>query len=74
MVIGLLGFWLIGMPVSVYLGFNTPLRAAGLWWGFVAGLASVAGFLLLRIRHRFSKDLHRINVDEHHLPALDSAS
>ena len=73
MIIGLLGFWLIGMPVSVYLGFNTSLRAAGLWWGFVAGLAAVAGFLLMRIRHRFSRDLQRIAVDEHHLPALEAA-
>ena len=64
MIIGLLGFWLIGMPVSIYLGFNTSLRAAGLWWGFVAGLAAVAVFLLLRIRHRFSQDLERIAVDE----------
>ena len=73
MIIGLLGFWLIGMPVSIYLGLFTSLRAAGLWWGFVAGLAAVAVFLLLRIRHRFSRELLRITVDEHHLPALDTA-
>lgn len=73
MVIGLLGFWLIGMPVSVYLGLFTSLRARGLWWGFVAGLAAVAVFLLLRIRHRFARELGRITVDEQHLPALDIA-
>jgi multidrug resistance protein, MATE family len=73
MVIGLLGFWLIGMPVSIYLGLYTPMRASGLWWGFVFGLASVAGFLLLRIRHRFKQDLRRLTVDDQHLPALDMA-
>ncbi len=73
MVIGLLGFWLIGMPVSIYLGLNTTLRAAGLWWGLVFGLAAVAGFLLLRIRHRFKRDLHRLHVDEQHLPAFGVA-
>lgn len=73
MVIGLLGFWLVGMPVSVYLGLHTPMRAAGLWWGFVFGLAAVAGFLLLRIRHRFAGDLRRLRIDEQHLPALDIA-
>jgi MATE family multidrug resistance protein len=73
MIIGLLGFWLIGMPVSVYLGLHTPLRAAGLWWGFVFGLAAVAAFLLLRIRHRFKRELLRLHVDDHHLPALDIA-
>lgn len=73
MVIGLLGFWLLGMPVSIYLGLHTPLRAAGLWWGFVIGLAAVAGFLLLRIRHRFSRELRRLAVDEPHLPAIQIA-
>jgi multidrug resistance protein, MATE family len=73
MVIGLLGFWLIGMPVSLYLGFETALRAEGLWWGFVAGLAAVAVFLLLRIRHRFKSELRRLHVEEHHLPAMDIA-
>ncbi len=73
MVITLLGFWFIGMPVSIYLGFRTPLRAAGLWWGIVIGLAAVAGFLLLRIRHRFSRELRRLDVDEPHLPALELA-
>jgi Na+-driven multidrug efflux pump len=73
MVIGLLGFWLIGMPVSVYLGLHTPMRATGLWWGFVFGLAAVAGFLLLRIRHRFAGDLRRLRIEEQHLPALEIA-
>jgi multidrug resistance protein, MATE family len=73
MVIGLLGFWLLGMPVSVYLGLYTPLRASGLWWGFVVGLAAVAFFLLLRIRHRFAQDLLRIHIDEPRLPAIELA-
>jgi MATE family multidrug resistance protein len=73
MVIGLLGFWMIGMPVSIYLGLRTPLRAEGLWWGFVFGLAAVAGFLLLRIRYRFSRDLRRLTIEEQHLPAFDIA-
>lgn len=72
LIIGILGFWLLGMPVSIYLGLYTPLGAVGLWWGFVVGLAAVAFFLLLRIRHRFANELSRIVVDEHHLPALDS--
>ena len=73
MVIGLLGFWLVGMPVSIYLGLYTPMRAVGLWVGFVFGLAAVAGFLLLRIRHRFSRELRRLAIEEQHLPALEVA-
>ena len=73
MVIALLGFWLIGMPVSVYLGLYTPMGARGLWWGFVFGLAAVAAALLLRIRYRFARDLRRLTIEEQHLPAFDVA-
>lgn len=65
MIAGLAGFWLIGFPISVYLGLFTEAGAAGLWWGFVAGLASVACLLLFRIRSRFRRDLSRIIVDDH---------
>jgi Na+-driven multidrug efflux pump len=51
------------MPISVYFGLFTPLGAAGLWWGFVAGLGAVAVFLLVRIKTRFSRDLVRIILD-----------
>ena len=45
-VIAVLGFWLLGFPVSLWLGFRTPLGPAGLWWGLVVGLAAVAVLLL----------------------------
>ena len=41
-VIAVLGFWLLGFPVSLWLGFRTSLAAAGLWWGLVVGLVAVA--------------------------------
>ena len=62
----LAGYWLIGLPVSVWLGFHTPLRATGLWWGFVASLGSVALFLAWRVRRLFGRDLRRVVVDEEH--------
>lgn len=58
------GYWLVGLPVSIYLGFHTPLRAAGLWWGFVASLGTVALFLAWRVRRLFARDLRRVLVDE----------
>lgn len=64
-IVNLLGFWVIGVPVSMYLGFRTELGAAGLWWGLVAGLVAVACFLLLRVRSRLSRTLHRILIDDH---------
>lgn len=59
LIVNLFGFWLLGVPVSVYLGFFTTAHAAGLWWGFVVGLGVVAVFLLLRIRVRMRGELTR---------------
>jgi MATE family multidrug resistance protein len=59
----LTGYWVIGVPVSVWLGFRTPLGPVGLWWGFVAGLGSVALFLLWRVRVLFRAGVSRVHVD-----------
>jgi MATE family multidrug resistance protein len=64
LVVNVLGFWLIGMPVSLWLGFRTELGARGLWWGLVAGLAAVALFLLARTRTRLARPLARVLVDD----------
>jgi MATE family multidrug resistance protein len=64
MVLNLLGFWCLGMPVSVWLGFRTPAGAVGLWWGLVVGLAAVGFLLLLRIRARMGTELKRIVIDD----------
>jgi len=58
-----LGFWLVGMPVSLWLGFKAGLGVVGLWWGFVAGLAVVAAFLVLRVRELLSRPVARISVE-----------
>jgi MATE family multidrug resistance protein len=63
MVVNLLGFWLIGIPVSYGVGFGLGLGAPGLWWGLVAGLGAVAALLLLRIAHRLSRPVARVRVD-----------
>jgi MATE family multidrug resistance protein len=48
LIIALLGYWAIGAPVGVALGFATPLGPIGIWIGLAAGLAVVAVLLLLR--------------------------
>jgi MATE family, multidrug efflux pump len=60
----LVGYWLIGLPVSLYLGFRTAAGPTGLWWGFVAGLSSVALFLSLRVAALFRGELRRLQVDD----------
>jgi multidrug resistance protein, MATE family len=69
MIINVLGFWLLGMPVSIYLGFKAGLGPKGLWWGFVAGLGAVALLLLVRIRERLRKTFARVVIDRDQLPA-----
>lgn len=71
MIINVLGFWLLGVPVSWYLGIHTSMGPRGLWWGFVAGLAAVAVLLLLRVRYRLREHIGRTVVDERLVPVLD---
>ncbi len=63
MLIGLVGFWLVGLPISLWLAFPMGLGPQGLWWGLVAGLAAVASLLVLRVRHRLSRDVARVLID-----------
>ncbi|HEX5634931.1 MAG TPA: MATE family efflux transporter, partial [Gemmatimonadales bacterium] len=63
LVANLMGFWLVGLPVSLLLGFRAGLGVQGLWWGFVAGLAAVAFFLLLRVRRVLTQPVERVVLD-----------
>jgi MATE family multidrug resistance protein len=62
MMANMLGFWLVGTPVSLWLGFGLNRGVVGLWWGFVAGLAAVALFLVLRMRVRLAGPIARLHV------------
>lgn len=64
MLLNLLGFWCLGMPVGIWLGFGKARGPAGLWWGLVLGLASVAILLLLRVRARMARALPRVVIDD----------
>ena len=63
MIANVLGFWLVGIPVSLWLGFSAHLGVVGLWLGFVAGLIAVAAFLVVRVRAKLSGALTRVNVE-----------
>ena len=43
-------YWLIGLPVGLYLGFSRHLGARGLWLGLSAALILAGGILLTRWR------------------------
>lgn len=60
MLINLVGFLVIGLGMSTFLAYRTPLGAVGLWWGLVLGLAAVAVILLLRVRVLLGRPLVRV--------------
>ncbi|MDI9257245.1 MATE family efflux transporter [Flavobacterium sedimenticola] len=61
MYITFVAYWLIGFPVSIYLGLQTDLKAVGVWIGLLAGLTAAALFLYLRF-HYLTKKLIRQNL------------
>jgi len=58
------GYWLFGLPLSLLLGFRTPLGAVGLWWGLAAALGLVAVILAVRTWRVLHAQLERVQVEE----------
>ncbi len=62
-IVNVLGFWILGIPVGLFLGFRRDMGAAGLWWGLVVGLGVVALILVLRVGSRLAGELARVDPD-----------
>lgn len=56
MYITFVAYWVIGFPISFYLGKYTDLKAVGVWIGLLAGLTAAALFLYIRFA-RLTKKL-----------------
>lgn len=52
-----LGYWAIGLPLSIALGFWTPLQGIGIWIGLAVALAIVSALMLWRWWRRESLGL-----------------
>jgi MATE family multidrug resistance protein len=63
MLANLVGYWVLGFPVSLWLGFKVGLGPRGLWWGFVVGLGAVGIFLLSRVRAKLAHIPEPIAID-----------
>ena len=57
MLIAALGYWGIGFAGGWALAFPLGIGPAGLWWGFVIGLASVATLLVARLIERGRREV-----------------
>lgn len=64
MIANAIGFWMIGLPLSVYLGFHTHAGPRGLWWGLVAGLGAVALMLVARVWFLLRRELRSVIIDD----------
>ena len=62
MLINIVGFWAIGLPVSMVLGIRLGMGPSGLWWGLTTGLVIVAIALLIRVRHRMGSVVGRVHI------------
>lgn len=60
LVANIVGFWFIGGPVALYLGFTRAMGVVGLWWGLCAGLVSVAILLFFRFDRLSSREIKPI--------------
>jgi len=63
MYITFVAYWVIGFPISFYLGEYTSLKAVGVWIGLLAGLSAAALFLFIRF-HYLTKKLVLDNAEK----------
>src|SRR5690606_25264893 len=46
-----ISYWIIGFPVSYYLGLHTELESTGIWIGLLAGLTAASVLLYIRFNY-----------------------
>ena len=57
MYITFVAYWVVGFPISYYLGKYTELGAVGIWIGLLAGLTTAALFLYIRFHKLTNKQV-----------------
>lgn len=56
-VANVVGHWVVGMPIALWLGFGMEYGVIGLWWGLFAGLSAVGLLLFVRFRKISSREI-----------------
>ena len=57
LVFNIVAYWVIGVPLALYMAFRLHWGVAGLWWGLAIALAIVAMLCVLRIRYWMHKGI-----------------
>lgn len=55
MILGLISYWVIGLPFGVYLAYQRNMEARGLWVGLAVGLTCMCIFLIGFYQNRVKK-------------------
>lgn len=55
MILGLISYWVIGLPFGVYLAYQKNMEARGLWVGLAVGLTCMCIFLIAFYKNRVRK-------------------
>ena len=63
MYITFVAYWVVGFPISYYLGIHTNLKAVGVWLGLLAGLTAAALFLFIRF-HYITKNSLQLKINQ----------
>jgi len=56
-------YWLIGFPISFYLGLYTSLESMGIWIGLLAGLTASAIMLYIRFNYLTKKLIRLADIE-----------
>ena len=67
MYITFVAYWIVGFPISIYLGLYTDLKTVGIWLGLCAGLTTAAIFLFLRFDYLTKKLQQQNQIKAHEL-------
>ena len=50
-----ISYWIVGFPISIYLGLYTSFGASGIWIGLLAGLTTASVLLFIRFNYLTKK-------------------